>query len=204
MRPEDIARRFTLPDGSFRFARWARPVAPMVYGADAASMPVLKAGVRLIADLAGMGFADSDPETGFNHHLILVAAWDELAEAPEFERLVPGAAALAQRLQSEDTLVVRHFRAAPGGGIAGCLTLMRVAGALAELPADLLALGHAVETALAWAPGALADGITRRGASGAELRPELIALLRAAYDPRLPDASADASLALRLAARVAA
>jgi hypothetical protein len=204
MTPEDIARRFTRPDGRFRFARWSRPVVPMVYGADAASQPVLKAGMRLIADLAGMGFGARDPETGFNHHLILVADWRELTGVPELERLLPGSGALGRRLAADGAQVLRQFRRAPGGGIAGCLTLMRVAGPLAELPADLLALGHAVESALDWAPGALADGITRRGAAGAELRPELIALLRAAYDPRLPDASEDASLALRLAARVAA
>lgn len=204
MTPEDIARRFTRPDGRFRFARWTRPVAPMVYGAGAASQPVLKAAVRLIAELAGMGFADRDPETGFNHHLVLVGDWSELTGVPELERILPGIGALGARLAAEDALVLRRFRHDPGGGIAGCLTLMRLAGALADLPADLLALGHAVEAVLDWAPGGLADGITRPGAGGAELRPELIALLRAAYDPRLPDASDDHSLALRLAARVAA
>jgi len=36
------------------------------------------------------------------------------------------------------------------------------------------------------------------------LRPDIAALLRAAYDPILPDAAQDASHALRLAARIGA
>lgn len=212
MEPDEIARRFTRPDGRFRFARWARPVAPMVYGVAEASLPVLKGGVRVIADLAGQPVAETDPEAGFNNLLICVGAWSDLGVSAELETILPEIGALARRLEDEGAEQYRLFRfdSADGsdggteGGIVHCLTLMRLAGALAELPAELMALGHAVATALDWAPGALDDGLTRPGPTGAELRPDVLALLRAAYDPALPDAATDPAFAYRLAARIAA
>jgi hypothetical protein len=202
MSPDEVARCFTRPDGSFRFARWARPVAPMVYGVAEASLPVLKGGVAVVAGLAGQAFAETDPEAGFNNLLICVAGWSDLKAAPGLKTILPDIAPLADRLAAESAEQYRLFRFSPEGGIVHCLTLMRLSGALAQLPADLLALGNAVATALDWAPGALAEGITRPGPEGAELRPDLIALLRAAYHPALPDAATDPAFAYRLAARL--
>lgn len=204
MTPDEIAPLFTRPDGSFHFARWARPVAPMVYGVAAETLPLMKGGVRLIADLIGQPWAETDAEAGFNNLLICVAEWWELAGETELERILPEIGTLAAQLAEDEAEQYRLFRFDPEGGIRHCLTLMRISGALARMPADLIALGHAVATALDWAPGALAGGIMRSGAEGAELRPDLIALMKAAYDPALPAVATDPAFAYRLSARIMA
>jgi hypothetical protein len=76
---------------------------------------------------------------------------------------------------------------------------------MAKLPAEALALGEAVQTMVTWGPEAFAEmsPLAIVPESGATvLRPEIAAVLAAAYDRMMPAAAADASHALRLFARL--
>lgn len=200
MDAEAIARLFTGPDGRFRFARWAVPVVPMVYGVAAESLPVLKGGYRLVAGFCHLPMQEPAPAVEPNNLAIYVCDWGELRGVPDLAQVFPDIEPLSRRLEAAEAGQYRAFRFAAGGGIDHCLTLVRLERAGGE-PADLAALRHAMGSSLTWAEGALDGGITEPGPQGPQIRADLLRLLRAAYDPVLPDTAADASFALRLAAR---
>jgi hypothetical protein len=74
---------------------------------------------------------------------------------------------------------------------------------MAELPADYIALTEAAQMICLWSERAFAtQPVLTLQNEAMVLRPEIAAVIRAAYDPVLPDQSADASHALRLYARI--
>ena len=74
--------------------------------------------------------------------------------------------------------------------------------ALAEVPAATLALSQAVQVIVLWSDAAFHQASPLGLVEGvAVLRPEIAAVIRAAYDPVLPVAAQEASHGLRLAAR---
>lgn len=74
-----------------------------------------------------------------------------------------------------------------------------------EVPADVIALSQAVQAALLWSDRAFSqDSPLTASPEGAVLRPDVAAVLRAAYDPAMPSAARDAAHALRLFARASA
>ena len=89
----------------------------------------------------------------------------------------------------------------------GGARFLRMDDQLGALPAETLALGQIVQTILLWSDRAFQDRSPLAALpNGGQviLRPEIAALIRAAYDPVLPAMSRDASHALRLSARLAA
>jgi hypothetical protein len=73
------------------------------------------------------------------------------------------------------------------------------------MPAQDLALSEAAQMILLWGPRAFAQTSCLARVDGAAvLRPQIAALIAAAYDPRLPAAAQDAAHGLRLAARASA
>ena len=74
------------------------------------------------------------------------------------------------------------------------------------MPAQTLALLQVVQTILLWSDAAFVDDspLGRLGDGCVVLRPDIAALIRAAYDPVMPAMATDPSHALRLAARVQA
>ena len=46
MRPEAVAALFTRSDGSYLFARWGRPIVPVVFGVTAATLGVVKGALK--------------------------------------------------------------------------------------------------------------------------------------------------------------
>ena len=89
----------------------------------------------------------------------------------------------------------------PGGGRRGHRAMDEE---LMAVPAETLALGQVVQTVLLWSDMAFRDRSTLAVTPGGAtvLRPEIAALIGAAYDPVLPAVARDASHALRLAARM--
>ena len=73
-----------------------------------------------------------------------------------------------------------------------------------QTPAEDLALNEAARVMLLWSEAAFAGTSPLGQAEGGRvlLRPEIGALIRAAYDPVLPRATREASHAWRLTARV--
>jgi len=208
---EDIAGLFTRSDGSFLCARWGRPLAPVVFGVTEESLAPLKGAVEAVAALAGLEVAETDPELGANLMLFFVRDWGELTATPGLDRLIPDLEALVARLERAEANQYRIFRFDAAGAIRACFAFVRMDAHMREVPADALALTQAVQAILLWsdaafspeAPGRAAEPALARTPQGhAVLRPEVAGVIRAAYDPVLPDVAQDAAHALRLEARL--
>jgi hypothetical protein len=206
MTADEIEALFTWPDGGYRFARWGRPIAPVVFGVEEATLATVKGAVEAVATLAGHPLAETDPELGANLMVFFLRGWGELVEVPDLDRLIEGLAPLVARLEAGEATQYRTFRFDGAGAIKACFAFVRVDAGMARLPAEVIALATVVQVMLRWSERAF-EGRSAlvRGAGGAVmLRPEVAAVIRAAYDPAMPAVAADASHALRLAARVGA
>lgn len=203
MTPEEIEALFTRTDGQFAFARWGRPIAPVMFGVQDETLGVFKGALEAVMVLAGHHMAETDPELGSNLMVFFMADWDELLGVPDLDRLVPDLAPLVERLQAVSANQYRIFRFDEQGAIKACFVLLRMDEHLSAVPADTLALSQMVQSVLLWSDRAFSDqsplAVLPNGA--AVLRPDIGALIRAAYDPVLPHAAQDASFALRLFAR---
>ncbi|MFN4154772.1 MAG: hypothetical protein ACK4HF_08965 [Paracoccaceae bacterium] len=201
----EIGRLFTRADGSYLCARWGRPIVPVVFGVEEATLRVIKGAVEAVVALAGHRMAETDPELGANLMLFFVRDWDELRGVPNLDRLIDGLPGLVDRLEAAGANQYRLFRFDAAGAIRACFVLLRMDAQLSALPAGTVALSQAVQVILSWSDQAFA-GASPLGMLGevAVLRPGIAGVIRAAYDPVLPAVARDASHALRLAARVGA
>ena len=64
--PEEIEALFTRNDGSYGFARWGRPIAPIVFGVQDETLGIVKGAIEAVVTLAGHQMAETDPELGAN------------------------------------------------------------------------------------------------------------------------------------------
>lgn len=200
-----IEALFTRSTGDYLFARWGRPIVPVVFGLDDATLPVVKGALEAVVALAGHQMAETDPELGANLMVFFFRDWAELPKVPKLDQLVPGLAPLCDRLAAEGANQYRAFRFDPAGAIRAAFVFVRMDAALSDMPADTLALAQAVQVILLWSDRAFQDRSPLAQLDGAVvLRPEIAALIRAAYHPVLPAVARDASHALRLAARLPA
>ncbi|WP_417713555.1 hypothetical protein [Pseudophaeobacter arcticus] len=203
--PEEIQALFTRSDGSYGFARWGRPIAPVVFGVQEETLKVVKGAIEAVATLAGHPMAETDPELGSNLMLFFFRDWAELLDVPDLGRLIPDLAPLVARLQAVDASQYRAFRFDDTGAIQASFVFLRMQGAMAELPAETLALSQAAQVILLWADQAFASTsplaiLPETGAT--ILRPEIAAIIAAGYDRMMPPSANDASHALRLFARL--
>lgn len=184
---ERIAALFTRDD-QFLCARWGRPVAPVIFGLADETLDVFRRVTGAALAHAGIPQAETDPEMGANMLGFFVRDWGELAGIPDLDRLT-GQADLSARLQSAAADQYRIFRFDADGGIRACITLVNMGGPLAD--------AH---------PAQLAEALVMRAlltfAQDVTPSPELAALIRAAYQPAMPQVARDPSHALRLAARM--
>ena len=202
---DQIAALFTGADGQYRFARWGRPIVPIVFGVEDETLATVKGAIEAVAALSGHKLAETDPELGANLMVFFFRDWEELLGVPNLERLIDGLAPLVDRLAAEGAEQYRAFRFDEKGAIRAAFCFIRMGGNMAKLPAEQIALSLAVQTALLWSDGAFAESSPLAMANGAlVLRPDIAGVIRAAYDPVMPPASGDASHALRLAARMQA
>jgi hypothetical protein len=204
MTADEVQALFTRADGTYLCARWGRPIVPVVFGIDDASLPVVKGAIEAVVALAGHRMTDLDPELGANLMVFFTRDWAELPQVPNLDRLVPDLGALCDRLTAAGANQYRIFRFDPQGGIRAAFVFLRMDAHLAAVPAETLALSQAVQTILLWSDRAFADRSPLAMTDGGViLRPEIAAVIRAAYDPALAVAATDPSHALRLAARIA-
>jgi len=203
MTPQDIEKLFTRASGDFAFARWGRPVSPVVFGVDDATLSVIKGALEAVCVLSGHKIAETDPELGSNLMMFFFKEWDELPEVPGLDRLVPDLVPLVEKLKGVDANQYRLFRFDEDGAIKACFVFLRMDKHLSAVPAQTLALSQIVQSFLLWSDAAFKDKSPLAVAEGTTiLRPDVAALLRAAYDPVLPPVAQDASHALRLFARL--
>jgi hypothetical protein len=206
MDPKDIEAHFTRSDGSFLFARWGRPLSPIVFGVADETLSVVKGAFEAVCALSGHKMAETDPELGANVMVFFFRDWAELPEVPDLDRMIPDLKPLVERLEKADANQYRIFRFDEDGAIKACFIFLRMDKNLSAVPADTLALSQVVQSMLLWSDTAFKDrsplGKVENGA--VILRPDIAGLLRAAYDPILPSMAQDPSHALRLFARLQA
>ena len=203
MTPDEIESYFTRADDSFVFARWGRPIVPIVFGVEDQTLQIVKGAIEAVVVLAGHQMAETDPELGANLMFFFFRDWHELTEVPDLDRMIPDLGPLVVRLKQAGANQYRVFRFDAAGAIKASFVFLRMDANLSALPAETLALGQVVQTALLWSDRAFQDRSPLAVAEGHTiLRPDIAALIRAAYDPVLPAASRDPSHALRIFARV--
>lgn len=200
--PDEIAALFSQPSGTYAFARWGRPIAPVVFGVDDATLTVIKQAAVAITTLAIHELTEIDQELASNLMLFFVSDWTELSDAPQLHGLVPDLADLVARLTLAEANQYRIFRFDSSGAIMACMVFLRMDEHLAAIPAETFALGQMVQVIVTWSETAFRevsplmwDGNTT------VLRPDICLVIRAAYDPVLPSSARDPSHALRLFAR---
>ncbi|MGJ8544503.1 MAG: hypothetical protein ACSHWZ_03590 [Sulfitobacter sp.] len=204
MRPEEIEPLFTRKEGQFQFARWGRPVCPVVFGVEDSTLAVVKAAVQAVTELAGHEMGEMDAELGSNLMFFFFSEWEELLDVPGMDGLLPELQDLVARLRGAQANQYRLFRFDESGAIKACFVFLRMDAQLSALPAQNLALSQVVQCYLLWGEAAFAQSSPLMVSGEAVgLRPDIAAVLRAGYDPVLPAAAADVSHAYRLAARIA-
>ena len=206
MDADQVRALFTRGDGQYLCARWGRPIVPVVFGVEEATLSVVKGAIEAVVALAGHRMAETDPELGANLMVFFFRDWAELPEVPNLDRLVPELRPLCEKLAEAEANQYRIFRFDEGGAIRAAFVFVRMDAHLSAVPAETLALLQAVQVILLWSDLAFSDvSPLVQGREGAVmLRPEIAGVIRAAYDPVLPGVARDASHALRLAARMVA
>lgn len=205
MTPDSIESLFTRDSGAFVFARWGRPIAPIVFGVEEPTLRVVKGAFEAVAALAGHSLAETDPELGSNCMVFFFRDWAELSEVPDLDRLIPDLGPLVARLTAAKANQYRVFRFDDSGAIQAAFVFLRMDPALAAQPAEELALSQVVQVMLLWSERAFAaQSPLAIAGQKVILRPEIASVIRAAYDPVLPAAARDPSHALRLFARLEA
>ena len=191
---------FTREDGGFRFARWAKPLAPAAFGADAETAELLREGLGAAAGLAGIGLAEEDPELGANVITFLGERWEDFDAIPRLDALAPDFARLKPTLKAVGANQYRWFHFEPGGAIRLCVALLTPDESWSGADARGIALTEGAQTVLLWSERAFLGASPVAMAGGrAVLEPWRADLVRAAYDPALPDASTNPALAERIA-----
>ncbi|TCP62246.1 hypothetical protein EV663_10290 [Rhodovulum bhavnagarense] len=204
MTPQGVEALFTRADGNYLFARWGRPIAPVVFGVDDVTLATVKGACEAVVALAGHEMAESDPELGVNLMLFFLRDWSELAETPDLDRLLPDLGSLVDRLKTAGANQYRLFRYDAAGAIKAAFVFVRMDATLSALPAEAVALDQAVRVILLWSERAfMSDGPLVPAPDGRlVLRPEIADVIRVGYDPVMPAMSRDVAHALRLAARM--
>ena len=205
--PDEIAALFTRADGQFLCARWGRPIVPVIFGVTDQGLGAFKGAIEAVVALAGHKMAETDAELGANLMIFVFRDWAELLDVPHLDRLIDGLPDLVARLQAAGANQYRIFRFDPARAIRAAFVFVQLDDALADVGLEVLALSQAVQVILLWSDRAFATRAALMRSDGPNpttlLRPEIAALIRAAYDPVLPPVATDPAHALRLAARLA-
>lgn len=195
---------FTAKDGTYRFSRWGRPIAPVIFGVDDDTLSHLKDAMSDVVGIANMKLAETDPELGANLMIFFCQDWDELDFVPNLDKMLPDFEILKASLKRSGANQYRTFTFDDNGAIQLCVALLRYDEHMAQTSIQTLATGQMTQSILLWGDEAFADDspiamIPQNGIC--IVKPNYAAVIRAAYDPNLPPSATDASHAMRLAAR---
>lgn len=199
-----VEKLFSPKQGAYHFARWGRPIAPVIFGVDDTTLTHLKSAVATTIGLTGGQIVETDPELGANFMWFFCKDWDEILTVPDLDRLVPNLAELVKHLNDTNSLRHRSFAFDAEGGIKLCILMMRVTEQVASVSPHILATGETFQCLALFTPNAFHDHSPIAVIQENNMclaKPNYAALIRAAYDPVMPVSSTDASHALRLAAR---
>ncbi len=201
--PKQVEGLFTRSDGTYLCARWGRPIAPVIFGVDDATLSVFKGAIEAVVTLAQHQMAETDPELGTNLMVFFCREWRELSEVPNLDKLVPNLELLVTDLIRQEANQYRIFRFDEEGAIKACFVFLRFDKHMQEANADTIALGQAVQSILLWSDRAFHEASPLALLKDKTvLRPDIASIIRAAYDPVMPAVARDPSHALRLVARL--
>ncbi len=206
LKPGRVEELFTAENGTYRFSRWGRPIAPVVFGIDDDTLGHLKDAMASVALIANMEFVETDPELGANLMMFFCTDWDELDMVPNLDQLLPDFDVLKASLKRTGANQYRTFSFDENGAIKVCIVLLRFDDHMAQTSVQTLGVGQMAQCILLWGDGAFDDespiAIVPENAM-CIVKPDHAALIAAAYDPALPPSATEASHAMRLAARAA-
>ena len=198
-----VARYFTRSDGTYLFARWGRPIAPVVFGVDDATLSIIKGAIEAVVVLADHKMAQTDPELGANLLMFFFTEWAELTETPDLDRLVPDLAGMVATLEAKGANQYRLFRFDKAGAIKAVFAFVKMDADMAAVPAEDIALAQAAQSMVLWSDTAFQDhGTLAKVGDHVVLHPDVAAIIRASYAQTMPDVGHDASHAMRVAARI--
>ena len=195
---------FTSPNQRYHFARWGRPIAPVVFGIGDETLPHLKDAIAMTVGISGGMLAETDPELGANFMWFFCRDWDEMLVIPDFEKLIPNFENLITGLQEQNATRYRSFGFDKDGAIQLCVVLIRVDSATERLSLQTLGTSETFQSLLTFGENAFdmhSPIATIKANNLCIVKPEYAAVVRAAYDPALPAASNDPAHALRVSAR---
>ncbi len=201
MSVDAIEQLFTRSDGTYGFARWGRPIAPVVFGVGDETLSYLKNAIAQTVAVTGGTLTETDPELGANFMWFFCSEWDEIADVPDLEKLVPDLQSIVASLKVNNVNEHRMFIFDSDGAIKMCLLFLRMKGEIADMPVHVLATGETLQSLLTWAEDAFScqSPIALVKENGiCIVKPQFAALVRGAYDPVMPSVATDTSHALRL------
>ena len=138
--PEAVEALFTRSDGDYLFARWGRPIAPVVFGVEPPTVAVLKGALEALCLLSEHATAETDPELGANLMVFFCRDWGELTGVPNLDRLIEGLGPLNYEPQ-RGLLVHPAYVVTPGREPLGTIDAWNWArgfkDAAGERPADV-------------------------------------------------------------------
>jgi hypothetical protein len=134
MDAQEIEGLFTREDGTFAFARWGRPIAPVVFGVTDETLSVVKGALEAVMALTGHKMAETDPELGSNLMMFFFRDWEELPQVPGLDRLIPELGSLVARLQEVEANQYRIFHFEQDGAIKACFVFLRMDENLSAVP----------------------------------------------------------------------
>lgn len=199
-----VEELFTTRDGEYRFSRWGRQIAPVVFGIDDDTLGHLKDAMQSVVAITGQTFAETDPELGANLMVFFCSDWDELQMVPNLDQLIPDFGVLLASLKRGGANQYRNFTFDENGAIRVCIVLLRYDEHMADTSVQALGVGQMLQCLLLWGEDAFEDDspIAVVPPNGlCIVKPAYEALIAAAYDPALPPSAIDASHAMRMAAR---
>ena len=203
--PEEVEAFFTRSNGDYAFARWGRPIAPVVFGVEEETLQIVKGAIEALSVMANHQIAETDPELGANLMVFFLSDWAELLDVPHMGDMIPELEDKVSKLQEKNAFQYRAFRFDDEGAIKACFTFVRMGGAMDNVPAEVIAMSQMTQAFLLWSDTCFTqDSPLAETPEGTVVRPDVANLIRAAYDPLLPVAARDASHALRLYARLIA
>ena len=195
---------FTSPDQRYHFARWGRPIAPVVFGVGDENLPHLKDAIAMTVGISGGMLVDTDPELGANFMWFFCRDWDEMLVIPDLDKLIPNFVNLITELQEKNATRYRSFGFEKNGAIQLCVVLIRVDAATERMSLQTLGTSETFQSLLTFGENAFdvhSPIATIKVNNLCIVKPEYAAVVRAAYDPALPAASNDSAHALRVSAR---
>ena len=138
----EIERMFTRTDGNYVFARWGRPVCPVVFGVKDETLVIMKSAIEAVCIAAGHHTDELDLELGSNLMMFFFSDWEELRAVPDLDQMIPQLDNVVDRLVAAQANQYRAFRFDDQGAIQACFVFLRVDEALQQLGADSLALSR--------------------------------------------------------------